>query len=480
MKKLLSLILALVMVLSLVACGGAGAAEGGNEAGGNEAASGALQVGYGKANITPDKPVALGGYGRSDKRISQGVLSYLWATCIAITDANDNTILLFGLDITAAGEAYMNYVEVVSKATGVPTENIVMSASHTHSAPDYGAGEVTGVGEALLILKNGLVKAAETAMQDRKPAEMAIASVETERMNFVRHYLCNDGTYAGSNFGDASSGYKEHSSDADPILQLVKFTREGDNDIILTNFQTHPHQTGGSDQFEISADVVGEYRTAMEKDKVEVIYFSGAGGNINSSSYIKELNATADWREWGVKMAEYARSAQYTPVSGGKVQVSKAVYEGKINHEMDAYAGSCSQLRSQWDQGKLTTAQVIEEGKALGIELHSAYHAGAIANRAGMGHTESFDIWTYSFGDIGFVAAPYEMFDNNGQYIKSNSPFDMTIIATLSNRSNGYFPSEDIYQYGSYECDTTKYVKGTGEELAEKYVSMLNELYKTK
>ena len=477
MKKLISLVLALVMVLSLVACGGASEAEGENNGGGSTAA---LQVGYGKANITPEKPVPLGGYGRSDKRISQGILNYLYATCIAITDADDNTILLFGMDITAPGEAYINFGEVVSKATGVPLENIVISASHTHSAPDYGAGDVAGVGDALQLLKNGMVKAAETAMKDRKPAEMAIASVETERMNFVRHYLCNDGTYAGSNFGDTSSGIKEHSSEADPILQLVKFTREGDNDIILTNFQCHPHQTGGSDRFELASDVVGEYRTEMEKDKVEVIYFSGAGGNLNSTSYIKELNKTQDFHEWGIELAKYARSAQYTPVSGGKVQVQKATYEGKVNHEMDAYAASCGQLRSLWDQGKLTTAQVIEEGKALGIELHSAYHAGAISNRAAMGRTESFDIWTYSFGDIGFAAVPYEMFDNNGQYIKENSPFAMTVIATLSNRANGYIPSEDIYEYGSYECDTTKFVKGTGEELAEKYVSMLTDLYNTK
>ena len=189
---------------------------------------------------------------------------------------------------------------------------------------------------------------------------------------------------------------------------------------------------------------------------------------------------TKDFREWGMKLAEYAKSAQYTPVSGGKVQAKHSVFEGEIDHTQDAIAATCGQLRSQWDQGKLTTAQVIEEGKALGIELHSAYHAGAIANRAGMGHTESFDIWTYSFGDIGFVAAPYEMFDNNGQYIKENSPFKMTVIATLSNRANGYFPSVDIYEYGSYEVDTTKYVKGTGEQLAETYVTMLEELFQNK
>ena len=476
MKKLLSLIMVMVLLVSLCACGSAaGAAETTGSAAGET-----LRVGYGKANITPRDPVPMGGYGRSDQRISQGVLNYLWVTCIAITDSSDNTILLFGMDTTSPGEAYINYGEVVSKATGVPLENIVMSASHTHSAPDYAAGNVAGVGEALQILKNGLVKAAETAMKDRKPAELAIASVKTEGMNFVRHYLMNDGTYAGSNFGSTASGYKAHSSEADPIMQLVKFTREGDNDIILTNFQTHPHQTGGQERYELASDVVGEYRAAMEKDDVEVIYFSGAGGNLNSSSYIEELNTTKDFRAWGVKMAEYARSAEYTPVSGGKVQAKQVVFEGKVNHEMDAYGAACGELREKWDQGKLTTEELIAEGKSLGIELHSAHHAKAISSRAAMGRTETFEIWAYSFGDIGFIAAPYEMFDNNGQFIKENSPFEMTVIATLCNRAKGYFPSEDIFEYGSYEVDITKYVKGTGEELADLYVSVLGELHRTR
>ena len=481
MKKLICMLLALMLVLSLCACGGeekTGATGEGDKA---AQTAGQLRVGYGKADVTPQSPVPMGGYGRSSARISQGFLSYLYVTCIAVTDADDNTLLLFGMDLCSPGEAYINYAADVASATGVPVDNIVMSASHTHSAPDYGAGDVAGVGEALQVLKKGLLKAAETAMEDRAPADISIAQVETQGMNFVRHYLMNDGTYSGANFGSAASGYKQHVKEADPILQLVKFTREGGEDIILTNFQTHPHQTGGSDKFELSADVVGEYRMNMEKDlDVNVIYFSGAGGNINSSSRIAEKNATKDFRAWGKKMAEYAQSAQYTPVSGGKVQAAKFNFEGKINHEWDAQASVCRELRTKWDQGLLTSQQLIEEAAALGIKLNSPYHAGAIASRAALPKTQSFEIWAYSFGDIGFVAAPYEMFDTSGQFIKENSPFAMTVIATLSNRANGYFPSDKTYAYGGYEVDTTKYAQGTAEELADQFISMLSSMYETK
>ena len=436
-----------------------------------------FKVGYGKENITPDEPVPMGGYGRSDQRISTGILSYLWATCVAITDAEGDTLLLMSVDLCNSAEASRAAPEI-SKATGVPVENIVISATHTHSAPDYSYTQLAAVSRALQKTHDGLKRAALTAMEDRKAAQMYGASVQTANMNFVRHYICNDGTYAGDNFGSGASGYAGHATDADPVMQLIKFTREGDNDIILTNFQTHPHRTGGSQKYDISADIVGEYRAAMEKDLgVEVIYFSGAGGNVNPTSRISKENVAKDYKEHGKMLAQYAKSAEYKPLNTGKVQASKMNFEAEINHADDAYASVCADLRARWDRGEITTAQVISLGAAAGIKLNSPYHAGAIRNRAKMGKSNSFPIWAYSFGDVGFVAAPYEMFDTNGMYIKANSPFEYTVISTVANKTNGYFPSDAAFGYGCYEVDTTSYVRGTAERLVDAYLEMLTEQY---
>ena len=105
MKKIISLLLVLVLMLGLVACGAA------EQTGGDTtvaAENGGFRVGYGKAEVTPEGPVGMGGYGRSDQRISTGVLSYLYVTCIAITDADDNTILLYGMDLCGPGAPHRN------------------------------------------------------------------------------------------------------------------------------------------------------------------------------------------------------------------------------------------------------------------------------------------------------------------------------------------------------------------------------------
>ena len=412
--------------------------------------------------------------------MSTGILSYLYTTCIAVTDADDNTILIYGMDMCGCSDA-VKLIPEISKETGVPEGNIMVSASHTHSAPSL-TTPTSGSADALKKFEKGMIEAAKIALEDRKPARMFGGSIETEGMNFVRHYLCNDGTYCGDNFGDSSSGYAGHSSKADPMLQLIKFVREGDNDIYLTNFQTHPHQTGGSSKYDLSADIVGEYRIAMEKALgCEVLYLSGAGGNINSRSRIAEENATPDWRAWGVKMAEYAQKVEFTELKTGKVQAAETEFTADINHTTDSLVSVCSELSKKWNASEITTAQLKEMALSYGVKLNSPYHASAIVSRAGMADSKSFPIRAFSFGDVGLVAFPGEQFDTNGKFIKDNSPFEMTIIATKANGENGYFPSQFAFDVsGGYECDTTKYVPGTAERLADQYLEMLAEQFNNK
>jgi len=108
--------------------------------------------------------------------------------------------------------------------------------------------------------------------------------------------------------------------------------------------------------------------------------------------------------------------------------------------------------------------------------INGPYHAGAIITKAGLGESKSFDIYAVSFGDVGLAAAPYEMFDTNGQFIKENSPFAMTIVAECANGGNGYIPSAIAWDNRGYEVDTCRFQKGIGEDLASIYVSMLTEL----
>jgi len=131
--------------------------------------------------------------------------------------------------------ASLKYVDIarsmISRETGVPEENIYISASHTHAGPDVdnGAEEtvVTYLSELCVLLRNVAV----AAMEDREPARMYYGSIETKYMNFVRHYkhTAADGTvkYFGDNFGTAVlDKTTEHATEVDPTLHVIRFDRE--------------------------------------------------------------------------------------------------------------------------------------------------------------------------------------------------------------------------------------------------------------
>ncbi len=498
MKKVFAAILAFALTLGLCACG----VDTPDETVGSTPAAtttvaptttvppatvpsieGVFSAGYGKTDITPEESVPLRGDGKSDLRISQFVLSNLYATCLAVTDADGNTVLLFGLDLVNYSPDIMPPImKSVSEATGVPVGNICFSASHNHSAPDIDNTKHDSIVKYNKMLEQRLVEAAVMAMSDRRPAEMFGATVETESLNFVRRYLCKDGSYLGDNFGGGSLPVA-HESEADASLQLIKFVREGGKDIIMTNFQVHPLHIAWGLRTAVTSDVVGLYRDALsEKLDCEVIYFTGASGNITVTTRLYNEKEVS-YLQYGETMAGYALSAEesYRPIATGKVQVSTYDFAAEVNHDATAeQAALCKDLYTRWGVGEISTEELIKIGADNGITLHSAFHARAIYQRAELEETNPLEMTVFSFGDAGFVVAPYEMFDTNGVFIKENSPFEMTFIATQANGYHSYIPSKLAWPHGGYEVDNCRYVEGTAEALADQYVAMLTELYQSR
>ena len=98
MKRLFCIMLVMIMALAMLG----GCAEDGSGQNNGEVASG-FAVGYGKADISPEQPVYLRGYGSLyEERTSTGVADPLFATCVAIRDASGNQALLISLDLLGA------------------------------------------------------------------------------------------------------------------------------------------------------------------------------------------------------------------------------------------------------------------------------------------------------------------------------------------------------------------------------------------
>lgn len=435
-----------------------------------------LSVGYAKVDVTPRHPVPLSGYGNEAQRYSDNILDCLNATCLAFTDNEGSTALLFGLDSVHAA-TWMR--EAVSEATGLPLERIHISGSHSHAAPLclLGSG-LPGADEHLLgTLKPGLIDAAQKALADRKPAQALVAQTQTLGLNFVRNYLMEDGTWAGPNFGNHNQRYVGHESEADGQLQLVKFVREGAKDILIVNFGVHQTRTGGVNKHNVSADCFGAMRARLELDlDCRVAYFYAAGGNLASTSRINTEPYAKNHLEHGRALAECALAAEgsYRPVKTGPVRVKALPLELDVNHSLDHLADVSREIIQIWEETG-DRVRCNEMAKAAG--MNSVYHAQSVLDKLALGKTFGLEIAAISVGDVAFAVAPYEMYDTNGKQIKEGAPHELTVLATCANEYRSYLPSALGFAHGGYTVDRCRFVPGSGERLAQEYIDLLTELH---
>ena len=469
MKKVLSLLLCTVMLLSLCACGPV--APEGEETTGEPV----LQVGYARVDITPTSSVPMGGYGQSAKRMSEGVAYPLYATCIAFTYGEEK-VLLFTQDLI--NSHWTGTVRpFIQNATGVPFDRIMICATHTHHTPDQGSS-LSAIKNWQAVYCTAMVKAAVDALADCAPATLYGGKTKTDGLNFVRHYLLSDGTYGGDNFGDFKANtIVGHATEGDPQMIVLKADREGDKkDITIVNWQAHPCKTeGGSANRLLSPDFIAPFRSYFEQETgMHFAYFTGAAGNQNTSTRIQSENNFLDFWGLGKALSDCAKEAvnNATKLEGTGIRSICEAHEYAMNHEGEDKIDKALEVVAYWNGTTTSEANVL----ARQYGFTSVYEASAIRSRPNRPASDTYELNAIYIGGMAFVTAPYEMFTNPALYVKENSPFDITMVFSCSNGSLGYFPTQAAYDYRSYEGTTARFAKGCAEDSAEAMVKLLNSL----
>ncbi len=471
MKKFLACFLAIIMTLALCACSTGGAAE-------TEPAVQGLQIGYARESILPSGQVNMSGYGNQAHRISTGYLDIIAATCLAASE-NGNTVLLFSTDTLTAKDNWTAEARaLITEATGVPGENIQIGGTHTHSSPAVGGSEALTL-QWKPIYMNALVNAAKKAIADLAPATMYGAKAQTEKLTFVRHYLMENGRYAQSS--TPTNQLVDYATKPNEELLMVKFDRPEDKkDIALMNFQFHPTFTGSDQATNLSADGVGAIRDIFEKETgMHFIYFTGSAGNQNASSRLPQesVSATgvAQMKVFGQKVCDYAFEAMKNmeEIGGSGVAAKQeALCYNSNNYGLDRLVDAKKAVEMFDSDGDANKASQY----AISLGFTSVYECRGIVANASRAASYTMDLNVVRIGDLGFVAAPYEMFSDSAFQIREGSPFKYTVISSITNHYWNYFPTKDAYEKGCYESYTAVFASGIAEATADKFVEMLKGL----
>lgn len=471
-----------------------------------------FKAGFDRLDITPiSGGIPLAGYGATKFRLAKHILDKIYVNTIALGNGDEVEVLLLTFDwINLKDQQVERFRNTISLATGFPKERILIGATHTHSGPDV-RSELDSIAAYLDYVDGLIASTAKRAIADMKPAKIFYGSMlaghEGAWLNFCKHYKMApvakkdswteaDLVDAGDSYGKEYSGDKEHwfyvghEEEADHVMQVIRFVREAADDIIMVNFQAHAQLTGigmDIDGFRVrnmSSDFPGILCQDVERllPNTHCAFYQGAAGNLNPTTRIESegiLGVTyrpTDARPYAAILAAYVRRICETALTESSTDVigfRKHIKAGVCDHSNDHRVKDAEIVADYWN----STGKHTPELRALCAKygFNSPYHATNILVKSKLPETLDIELNAVRIGDVGFVTAPCEMFNTNQLYVKAHSPFKMTFVKAYSCGSVSYIPSSNTCE-NSYERNVTRFVPGTGEEMAETMVAELKAL----
>jgi len=438
-----------------------------------------FSVGFSRMDITPKEFP----FPTFDLRQAETIHSHVYTTCVAVSDGEDLAFFLTS-DLRAAYAEMVKTVKgIIGEMTGVPEDHVLFCTTHNHSGPDIAkihTHEV--VSRWVKDFYEQVPKLIEDALSDLAPTKLFVGKAETKNLSFVRRYFLKDGSFWGIHTGSnpAPSDFDRHETEPDPEMRVVKCCREGKKDVLLVNWQCHAATDASMRPTIMTADFIHEFRKgAEERFDVLFAYYNGACGNVVSGSRMESDQRPNDTDEQGRLLVDVLAKAMenLTPAASGKL----CFKSGVVHAELKNFTPERVKLAEE-----VWACKDPEEKKKLRKQygFQSKWEANAILNimkkREKIGAIFPIHHTAISFGDIGFVNAPYEMFDTNGLQVRNASPFPITFICSNTDGALSYMPSLEACPRGGYEVYVCHYVSGTSEACAEKMAELLNETAKQK
>ncbi len=435
-----------------------------------------VKYGFARTDVTPPNGIHMSGY--YNERLANGYLDRLEGSCLAVSDG-EKTAVIFTLDFLYITRKHADELRtVVSEKTGLPFEAVYFCCTHIHTGPFTSSGGLYDYDpEYNSVMYRLLADAANAAIADMSDGEVFTARGEVGGISFIRRYKMKDGS-TRTNPGKNNPDIDHPISTPDETLQLVRIVREGKDDIVLLNFQCHPDVIGGC---KYSADWPGWTRRAFEGavPGTKCLVFNGAQGDTNHICTTDEYETSKGYlhsKHMGLSVAGEAMKL-YTYAEKAESELGVNF----IQHDIDVPSnrGTPEQLPLAEKYIALHEAGKDSEIPFKAMELTTVVAEAYRIKRLENGPDAfSLNLNAVSFGNIAFSGIPGEPFTDIGRGIKSQSPFDMTIVCCCANGGEGYYPMKSAYDEGGYEARSSRFAAGIAERIIDGSVEMLNMIKK--
>lgn len=424
-----------------------------------------MKCGYFKKEITP--PIGKYMSGKAYPRISQGVEDPLHVRALAFEEGRKALVLVF--DFAGMNQVLCAKIrDFLAEHLGMERKDILISCTHTHTGPVLQSSEDPVDEEYVACLPYYALSAAQGAIADLKEATMLGAQSRLENVTFVRRYRMKDGSVR-TNPGRHNPDVLEPMSPPDETIRLVRFLREGGEEILLVNFQVHPDvmNTKG-----FSADYPGIVCKTLEGaiPGTRCVYFNGTAGDLN--------HIDIHCPQWDTNVGPVQAMYMGQTIAGKALSMyakAQPIAAGAVHTEEKKVTIHLKAPEPERLPEAMEYVRLHKEGRDdlipyEGMELVTAiFESMQIVKRSQPGYQteKTVSVSGLSVGDLCVVGIPGEGFCEMGRMIRENSPFAMQLTLGICNGYEGYFPMKDAFEVNGYESRTSYFVPGIGEALAE-------------
>lgn len=445
---------------------------------------GNLQTGFARVNVTPMTGIGLDGY-YQDRRAC-GVLDELELSTLALR-SGDACVLLMSVDHCGVAAPAMDELRrCAAEAAGIPPEAVFLSATHTHTGPLLRPDSPDPLeAEYLRFLARRAADAARYAAEDLKPARMGWAVGRAPGIAFIRRYRMRDGGIQ-TNPGLDNPDIVSPAGTADEDVTVLRFDREGGENIVLVHFACHPDTIGGN---RFSADWPGFLRRTVERalEGTRCIFFNGAEGDVNhvdvhpAGGALNDLARDFDgvFRGYGharhmgrtvagAVLQVYGKAAGLEAEGVRWAQTLVSVPSNRPRPEDMEQARHIAALHRAGRDGELPFRDMALTTAVAEAERMLALEHGPEAFR--------MPLSAVSVGGAAFLGLPGEPFSGIGRALKKAPGWTLALPCCLTNGSEGYFPMREAYDEGGYEARSSRFRAGVAELLIEEGLALLASL----
>jgi len=418
-----------------------------------------LRAGAAASNVSPWLGLSING-GFGDHKATN-IHDELHARCLVLDNGESRLGIVVVDSCMVPREIFDDAKRLIEKEIGLAADHLLMSATHTHSAP-----AATPVFQSdpdpdyQQFLTRRIADGVRRAAANLAPARISWGVGSVPNQVFNRRWRMQPGAVPPDPFGGTNDQVKmnpntadpnriEPAGPTDPQICFISLVRTNGRPLaLLANYSLH--YCGGIGSGVISADYYGAFADRLQEllgaerqdPPFVAIMSNGTSGNINN----------VDFRRGQAKQPPFG---QLRIVANDVATEVARVCKGLEYRDWVPLAARQTEIRLGVRQPK---KDEIERAKSIlaaakGPQLRSGeevYARETLLINDYPSHVQSI-LQALRIGDVGIAAIPCEVFVEIGLDIKRESPFKPTFTISLANGYNGYLPTVQHHKLGGYE-----------------------------